>query len=109
MMDLMYKATDKAAWDAWVETWTDETKAGVLIDEIGPIVTTPAVIGEDGEIITPAMVDNAHHVNVRVMDDAIDCAALAQGFHYVQWIDPATVATPAREWAGGMNYWKAAA
>lgn len=84
MFDLMFKATDKPAWDAFAATLPE----GILIDEIGPIEGTPG-----------------YHVNIRVMDDAVDCAALAQGYHYVQWIDPDTVATPQRIWAGGMNYW----
>lgn len=84
MLDMMFKATDKAAWDAFAETLPD----GVLIDEIGPI-------GEDV----------AYHVNLRIIDGTIDAAKLAEGYHYVQWIDPATVDTPARIWAGGMSYW----
>lgn len=105
MLDLMFKATDKAAWDAWLESLDDETKAAILIDEIGPIIITPAVIDTDGEITTPAVMDAKHHVNVRVMSDAIDAAALAAGGTGVTWVDPATVETPSREWAGGMNYW----
>lgn len=85
--DLMYKATDKAAWDAWVSS-EDFPQSGILIDEIGPI-------GENTE----------YHVNVRILDDTVDCAALAQGGTGVNWVDPALVATPARIWAGGMNYW----
>lgn len=84
MFDLMFKATDKAAWDAFAATLPD----GILIDEIG------AIEGADG-----------YHANIRVLDDTVDCAALAQGYHYVQWIDPALVESPARIWAGGMNYW----
>lgn len=38
--------------------------AGVIIDEIGPVVKTPAVLGEDGEIVTPAVVIEGHHVNL---------------------------------------------
>lgn len=85
MFDLMFKATDKAAWDAVAATLPE----GVLIDEIG------VIDGTDG-----------HHVNVRTTTDAIDCAALAQGAPGVQWIDPAIVDTPARIWAGGMNYFR---
>lgn len=84
MFDLMYKATNKSAWDAYAATLPD----GILIDEIGPI-------GENTE----------YHVNIRVLDDTVDCAALAQGGTGVDWVDPALVATPARIWAGGMNYW----
>lgn len=123
MADLMYRATDKAAWDAYaaiVSLTVDGMPNGCYIDEIGPIVTTPAVIGPDGEIITPAVVDNHHHVNVRLtqlagpMPDPVppdhvqqghDPAVLAQGGPGVEWIDPATVSSPSRIWAGGMSYW----
>lgn len=84
MQDLMFKATDKAAWDAFAATLPE----GILIDEIGPIE------GADG-----------YHVNLRTTSDAVDCAAIAQGNPSIEWIDPAIVETPARIWAGGMNYW----
>lgn len=119
MFDLMFKATDKAAWDAFVESWPDETKANVLIDEIGPIVITPAVLDENGEIVEEAIINAEHHVNLRVLRPAttwvdeqgdthtsgVDCAVLAQGGTDVEWIDPAIVTSPERIWAGGMNYW----
>lgn len=38
--------------------------AGVIIDEIGPVVKTPAVLDEDGNVITPAVVVEGHHVNL---------------------------------------------
>lgn len=36
----------------------------VIIDEIGPIIKTPAVYVEDGDLITPADVIEGHHVNL---------------------------------------------
>lgn len=82
-----------------------ETAPGIFIDEIGPIVITPAVLDKQGEIVTPAVIDEAHHVNVRVMSRSIDLAALAAGGSGVEWIDPAIVTSPERIWAGGMHYW----
>ena len=38
--------------------------AGVIIDEIGPVVKSPAVLAEDGNVITPAVVVEGHHVNL---------------------------------------------
>ena len=115
-MDLMMKATTKAAWDAFAETFP--AAADILVDEIGPIVTTPAVLDEDGEIVTPAVVDDHWHVNVRVLRPVITttdtegnvtetdvCAVLAEGGEGVAWIDPDTVNSPSRIWAGGMSYW----
>jgi hypothetical protein len=37
---------------------------GVRIDEIGPVVKTPATFDEDGEEITPAVIVPGHHVNL---------------------------------------------
>jgi hypothetical protein len=123
-MDLMYKATDKAAWDAYaaiVSLTVEGMPSGCYIDTIGPIVTTPAVIDpETGDVVTPAVVDEHFHVNVRLtqisgpMPDPVppdyvqqghDPAVLAEGGPGVEWLDPATVETPARIWAGGMSYW----
>ena len=114
--DLMFKATTKAKWDEFVATFPQA--AEILIDDIGPIVITPAVIGPDGTVITPAVMDNAYHANVRVLrpyitevdedGDLVEidvCAVLAEGATGVEWIDPADVTSPDRIWAGGMTYW----
>lgn len=37
---------------------------GVIIDEIGPVTKVPAVYDEDGDIVTPAVVIEGHHVNL---------------------------------------------
>lgn len=114
MNDLMFKADSKAAWDAFVETFPEA--AAILVDEIGPVVITRDVFDAEGNLVTPAVMDEHHHVNVRVLtpfvmsDDEppveIDvCAALAAGGVGVVWLDPSTVSSPSRIWAGGMNYW----
>lgn len=115
MNDLMFKATTEEDWDAFVATFP---QTEIFIDEIGPIVITPAVYNPDGTVLTPAVMDNAYHANVRVIypyitavdeeGDVVEidvCATLAAGGTGVTWIDPADVETPARTWAGGMNYW----
>lgn len=118
-MDLMFKAATQAAWNAYISAapWPWNTHPDRLIDEIGPIMVTPPVLDEDGNIITPAVMDNAHHVNVRVLtpiNSQTDesgtitfdvCAQMSLGGEGVDWIDPATVNSPSRIWAGGMNYW----
>ena len=38
--------------------------AGVIIDEIGPVTKVPAVYDENGDIVTPAVVIEGHHVNL---------------------------------------------
>lgn len=118
MLDLMFKADDEVTWDDFIASQSVEIVKDILIDEIGPIVVTPAVIGPDGEIITPAVIDPLFHVNVRVLENPLVfyeadgtvtevdvCAMLAQGAPGVEWIDPSLVSTPDRIWAGGMNYW----
>ena len=128
-MDMMFKATNKETWDAWVSEaglispGKEEKGWGeirIYIDEIGPIVTTPAEYDEDMNMITPPVFDNSHHVNVRIMDPGVqtytdlegnehthgvDYALLAEGGEGVEWIDPAIVTSPERIWAGGMTYW----
>lgn len=128
-MDMMFKATNKETWDAWaseaglISPGKEEKGWGeirIYIDEIGPIVTTPAEYDEDMNMITPPVFDNSHHVNVRIMDPGVqtytdlegnehtygvDYALLAEGGEGVEWIDPAIVTSPERIWAGGMNYW----
>jgi hypothetical protein len=123
-MDLMYRATDKAAWDAYaaiVSLTSDGQPLGCYIDCIGQIVTTPAVIDpETGDVVSPAVVDEHFHVNVRLtqiagpMPDPVpedyvqqghDPAVLAQGGEGVEWVDPASVDNPRRIWAGGMSYY----
>lgn len=107
MFDLMYKADDKAAWDAYLSALPEDILPSLLVDEIGPIVITPAVLDENGDVVDEAVIDLSHHVNLRVMSETVDCSALSEGGPGVQWIDPTIVSTPARIWAGGMNYWTA--
>ena len=106
MKDLMFKADTKAAWDAYVAAMPETETPVLMIDEIGPVMLAPSVMGAGGEIETPAVMDDAHHVNVRVLsDDEGLLMSLAAGNADVHWIDPSTVSTPARIWSGGMNYW----
>lgn len=41
----------------------------VLIDEIGEVVKTPATVDADGNIVSPAVIVDGHHVNIRVTGD----------------------------------------
>lgn len=42
---------------------------GVNIEHIGPVVITPATYDEEGEELTPAVLDTRHHVNFRISAD----------------------------------------
>lgn len=117
MNDLMMKADDKPSWDAYVSGLPDDIAGCLLIDEIGPIVITPAVLDEDGKVVEEAVIDLSHHVNVRVTRPTIEsggekpvsidvCAFIAEGNDNVHWINPNIVTSPERIWAGGMNYWR---
>lgn len=106
MYDFMYKADDKAAWDQYIESLPERITSELAIDEIGPVVITPAVFDNEGNIITPAVLDLAHHVNARYLGtDEADAEILATSTTKVKWISPDTVSTPNRIWAGGMNYY----
>lgn len=144
MRDYFLRCETKAAWDAFAasEGWTVEitppdaggwVKAGegtvvpapgVNIDEIGPVVTIPGVYDpETGEEITPPVIDNWHHVNLRLLDDAPPsgrhlfrtdvggkvvmhgedrAVEVGEPPNRIQVIDPADIETPIRIWAGGM-------
>ena len=100
---------------------------GVDLDPIGPIVKTPAVMSGDGlTVVTPAVMDNRWHCNMRISRDAIQLEADGTRPKWVRWIvqwhktgantgiknkaervkrlqsvdfiDPASVATPKRVW-----------
>lgn len=53
--------------------------AGVTITEMGPLVLVPAMLDADGEVTTPAFMDNRHHVNFW-----LDAATVARG-EWMQW------------------------
>ena len=44
---------------------------GVEIYPIGPVVITPALLDEDGNVTTQAVMDTRHHVNFRMGEPAI--------------------------------------
>lgn len=49
-------------------TYEDDTLLptdGVMIDELGPITKTPGVYDENGKEITPPVIVEGHHVNLR--------------------------------------------
>jgi hypothetical protein len=52
---------------------------GVTITEIGPHTLVPAVVDADGVEVTPATIDNRHHVNFW-----LDAATVARG-NWMRW------------------------
>lgn len=67
---------------------------GIAVDVIGPLTLVPPVISLDGEVQTPAVIDPAFHLNVRlsgpglVLADALAASGMA-----------VTPANPRRVWA----------
>jgi hypothetical protein len=59
------------------------------IDEIGPVVVTPGVYDNDGNEVTPPVMDNRHHLNFK-------------GEAPESWDEHLVVVnSPCRIWAGG--------
>ena len=95
MVDAYVRATDRATFDAAalvagltyevMQTVVDEgtgeattegtgeirTARGVEIHHIGPVVITPAVLDEEGNVVTEAVMDTRHHVNFRMGEPAV--------------------------------------
>ncbi|MCO5129835.1 MAG: hypothetical protein M9932_04630 [Xanthobacteraceae bacterium] len=62
------------------------------MDLIGPVIVSDAVIGGDGEtVVTPAVMDDRYHANLRLLDESL--AAQVPDRLIV------TPARPMREWA----------
>ncbi|CAO3403500.1 hypothetical protein [Azospirillum palustre] len=63
---------------------------------IGPVVTTPAVVDASGAIVTPAVMDERWHANLRLLDHPDEAAIVAACEPYA--VNPPH---PAVVWAGG--------
>lgn len=150
MLDAVVRATDEATFEAaarWaelkyevMETVTDPetgetteqgtgewaTAKGVHINHLGPVVITPGTYGEDGTELTAPVMDNRHHVNIRLTDPAlsrvdeygvikwekwamawslggevdmeINANEVGKVMQGVSLIDPDTIASPSRVW-----------
>ena len=84
------------AWDNTdpenpIETEWEERQLFRNTDIIGPMVDTPAVLNEEGEVVTEATFVDGYHVNIRAVGE--DTAALD-----AYKVDPEPN-TPARVWA----------
>lgn len=75
---IIERTTDEATGEV-TETivgYEDEIKvsAGVNITEMGPVVLTPAVLDDEGNEITPAVMDNRFHLNMRIAEPLLSKA-----------------------------------
>lgn len=117
-IDMIVRADTKGYWQNVAEDWglvdADGNPApGVTIDHIGSVVLAPAILDAAGDIATPAVTDNRHHLNLRVHPDfdwqpfavkwTQDGAVTAPNnsedgrrFYRVTLIDPDTIASPSR-------------
>lgn len=84
MIDFMFKAKSQEAWEAFAR-----------------------LLPEDAQLDTIGSIDESteYHVNVRFIEKIDPVALLLSLGPDVEWVDPATVKTPTREWSGGMFYW----
>lgn len=100
---------------------------GVNVDILGPVVLTPGIYDEDHNEITAAVMDNRYHVNLRIaepmlskvnsagferwkvtainwtlygVDVAANAAEAGKELGSVTLIDPDTISSPSRGWAG---------
>ena len=134
MKDFLIRAETREAWQAYAEQqgWLDEDgnhAPHVRIDEIGPVVVIPGVY-EDGVEVTPPVMDNWHHVNLRVVENQLaengitpepfedlfaegravvteqDVRAIEAGDagSTIQVLYPEDIETPIRIWADGMHH-----
>ena len=120
----MIRATDKATFDAAAlqvglrvtnEEGDTVTPRSVTITELGPYVITPATYDEEGNELTPAVVDNRYHVNfwidlaradallwqqwaplwtINGQVAAANANEVAYAYNGVELIDPMTVSSP---------------
>ena len=132
-VDTCIRATDKATWEAialarnlLVETEDGLQPApGAHIDHIGPVVLSPAVLDEDGNEAMSAVMDNRHHLNLRITEPLLSktddngnvlwhLTAIiwmtkgadvtpnneerAKEVYGVEMIDPGSISKPARVW-----------
>lgn len=117
-VDMIVRADTHGYWRNVAEDWglidADENPMlGVTIDPIGPVETTPAVFDALGAVVTPAITDNRHHLNLRVATDfnwrpfaskwtqdgsatVSNASENGKRFYRVTLIDPDTISTPSR-------------
>lgn len=67
----------------------------ILLDRIGAVIITPGEYDEDFNEITPRVIDDAYHVNLRILDETEFPSELETY--------KITVNNPRRIFAGGMN------
>lgn len=67
----------------------------ILLDEIGSVIITPGEYDEEFNEITPPVIDDAYHVNLRILDST----------EFPSELEPykISVSNPRRIFAGGMN------
>jgi hypothetical protein len=80
MLDFYLCAADEATMRAALPDFVREDGTWITsghrwaLDPIGPIVTTPAVIGTDGNVTAPAVIDERYHANIRLIDETLASA-----------------------------------
>lgn len=97
MLDLCLRADTEAALKAAIPFVVNAEGEWIVashqwaLDPIGAVVVTPAILGPEGAVVEPAVLDGRFHANLRLLDPALagEVPAAVQ----------ITVTTPSRVWA----------
>ena len=139
MNDFLVRAETREAWLAYAQEqgWLVEFEGNlypanhVRVDELGPVVVTPGVYDpETMEEVTPPVMDDWHHVNLRVVEIQLDengdvmtpfadvfadgravvteqdvrAIEAGEAGSTIQVLMPVDIETPIRIWADGMHH-----
>jgi len=126
MIDYLIRAEDRAVWLTYAQDqgWIDQDSViapHVFIDEIGAVAITPGEYDDEGIEITAPVMDDWHHVNLRLLSsdetfggqlrsakaaNVRGITALEVGVEptRIQVLSPADITTPIRMWADGMYF-----
>lgn len=78
MLDLCLRADSEAALKAAIPFAVSAEGEWIVashqwaFDPIGAVVVTPAVLGLEGEVVEPAVLDARFHANLRLLDAMIE-------------------------------------
>lgn len=102
MIDLTFRCFSRARWIAVAtargiytgsvdENGKEVVASGFVVDEIGSIVLTPAVLDANGNVVTPAVMDTWYWINLRITgqasnddDDTIYPGETEDGFKFTK-------------------------
>jgi len=130
-IDYLIRAETKEVWRAYAEEqgWLTNIDGEpvpaehVRIDTLGPVVITPGTYDEEGNELTPPVMDDWYHVNLRILEPKPEETELLGRIAgttttankdvraiegtteegAIQVLYPEDITTPIRVWADGMH------